>query len=299
MNILQIGPPKCGNFWLYKIIQQLLTATGNNSKSFIEQQPIYSLAREWDLNFPEQCRIDVLEITDLQIIYRISSIFRMPIENLKDYIARTPHVWTHSPVCKKSGDVFNLFDKKVYIIRDPRDRAISAAKYYCSDYMLKYFPQEEKDPKAFLEKNFDNLMHEWVWHVFDHIRLSKVYNIHISWFEGFLLDFQKEFDRLLKYLDLYLDESRKKQIENEVAFSSMKKENPKHLKKGQSGYWMDYLTEEQIEKAEIIAGPLIRFLRYTKEKGQPLTFGREEFPQEMDWLKEEILESQQSLYSLK
>lgn len=295
MTLLQGGVPKCGNFWLYQIIQQLLKRTDHSTTSFIEQQPIYSLAKEWDLNFPEQARIDVLEITDLQDSYRISSIFRMPIEDMGAYLDKTSHVWTHSPICKRSGKVLEQFDKKVYIIRDPRDRALSAAKYYCSPYMLKYFPQEEKDPQRFLEKNFEPLMHEWVWHVFDHIRLSRQYNIHLCFFEGFLLNFQDELSRLLNYLDLNLAETERTALEEAVSFSTLKKNNPKHLKKGTSGYWMDQLSDEHMEKAERMSGPLLRYLGYPLKRSQTMSYSYQPPHQDFQKLKEEILYSQQAL----
>ncbi|WP_246000420.1 sulfotransferase domain-containing protein [Pontibacter diazotrophicus] len=298
MRILQGGAPKCGNFWLYQIIQQILTRTGRDTGSFIQQHPIYELARNWDLNYPSQASIDVLEITDLQYSYRISSIFRMPITDIQSYLSRTNHVWTHSPVCKRSGELLDLFDKKVYIIRDSRDRAISASKYYCSDYMLKYYPQEEKDPQQFLEKNFEKLMQEWVWHVFDHLRLSRRYNIHIAFYEGFLLDFQQELGRLLDYLDIDLNQAQRDALQEAMSFATLKSKNPKHLKKGQSGYWMDQLKDEQVEKADIIAGPLIRFLNYPEQKGQPMTFSTEpDHHQDFDQLKQEIIASQEVLYT--
>src|SRR5699024_12605041 len=53
------------------------------------QQPIYQLAKNWDLNYPEQAQIDMIDITDLQTSYRISSIYRMPIDNMKEYISKT------------------------------------------------------------------------------------------------------------------------------------------------------------------------------------------------------------------
>lgn len=296
MSILQGGVPKCGNFWLYQILQQILSKTGQSTTSFIEQQPIYSLAKEWDLNFPEQARIDVLEITDLQDSYRISSIFRMPIEDIVGYIRQTKHIWTHSPICKRSGQVLELFDKKVYIIRDPRDRALSAAKYYCSPYMLKYFPQEEKDPQRFLEKNFEQLMHEWVWHVFDHLRLSSEYNIHICFFEGFLLDFQQELDRLLHYLELELNEKQREALEEAVSFSTLKKKNPKHLKKGASGYWMDQLTDAQFEKAQLMSGPLLHYLGYPLERRGDMTYSYHFPHHDFEELKVEIITTQQPLY---
>ena len=200
MKILQIGFPKSGNFWLYQILEQVLTSTGRNSKSFIQQHPVNPLAKTWELNYPEQADIDMIDITDLQTTYRISSIFKMPVENWDNYLQKTNHVWTHSPVCKRSEAVFALFDRKVYIIRDPRDMLLSASRYYCSAYMLKYFPQEETEPAAFLKKNAKKLLEQWVWHVWDHIRLQKKSNIHICFFEGFLSDFQEEFSRLTDYL---------------------------------------------------------------------------------------------------
>ncbi|MDX5480979.1 MAG: sulfotransferase domain-containing protein [Hymenobacteraceae bacterium] len=296
MKILQGGAPKCGNFWLYQILQQLLRKAGVDTTAFIQKQPVYTLAKEWDLNYPSQASIDVLDITDLQYSYRISSIYRMPVEDIASYLAQTNHVWTHSPICKRSDELLSLFEKKVYIVRDPRDRAISASKYYTSDYMLKYYPQEEKDPTRYLEKNFDALMLEWVWHVFDHLRLSRKYDIHIAFYEGFLMDFQQELERLLHYLQIELSKEEKAELQEAMSFASLKQNNPKHLKKGLSGYWMDQLTAAQVERAEVIAGPLIRFLGYPSDTSMPMRYSTEPPHQDFEQLKQEIIESQEVLY---
>lgn len=272
MKILQGGVPKCGNFWLYQIIQQVLKRSGNNNRSFIEQQPIFELAKKWDLNFPEQARIDVLEITDLQNAYRISSVFKMTIENIEEYVKGTSHVWTHSPICKISNQVFRCFDKIVYIIRDPRDRVLSAAKYYCSPYMLRYFPQKDTEPKKFLENNFESLMHEWTWHVFDHLRYSGENNIHIMFYENLLMNFQHELEGLLKYLEIDLSEKERKDLEDAVNFQTLKDKNPKHLNKGKYGYWMSKFSDEQALLTDRIAGPLIKFLRYPEKRGDAYEF---------------------------
>lgn len=296
MKILQGGAPKCGNFWLYQILQQVLQRSGHSIQSFIQRQPIYELAKTWDLNYPSQASIDVLDVTDLQYSYRISSIFRMPVTDLQEYVAQSDHVWTHSPICKRSGELLSLFDKKVYIVRDPRDRAISAAKYYTSEYMLKYYPQEEKDPQRYLQKHFKELMLEWVWHVYDHLRLSKQYQIHIAFYEGFLMDFQLELERLLAYLGVDLNEEQRTELQEAMSFATLKSKNPKHLKKGQSGYWMDQLTDEQAEQADIIAGPLLRFLGYPVFKGQQMSYSSEPPHQDFEELKQELIASQQPLY---
>ena len=297
MKILQSGSPKCGNFWLYKIIQQVLKRSGGDTGSFIEQHPVYPLAQTWDLNFPEQCRIDVLEITDLQCRYRISSVFNMPIDDIEAYIAQTNHVWTHSPVCQRSEEVFRLFDKKIYIIRDPRDRALSAAKYYCSDYMQKYFPQPETDPDQFLKKNFARLMQEWVWHVWDHLRLSQSHHIHVAFYEGFNTNFQQELTRLLDYLDVELPDIQKAELKHSTSFESLKEANPKHVKKGKSGHWVEKLTEKQIEEAKIIAGPLIEYLGYPLQKHESPRLNRNYAFGDLDKLKQDIHSAHEVLQS--
>lgn len=297
MVILQIGSPKSGNFWMYKILKEILIRSNLHSPSFIQQQPIYKIAKNWELNYPVQAEIDVIDITDLQTTYRISSIFKMPIEDLNSYVSKTNRVWTHSPVCKATKKIFSHFDKKIYIIRDPRDRAVSAANYYCSPYMLKYYPQPITNPKEYLEKHLEDLMIEWVWHVFDYIRLQKKLNLHIVYFESFLIDFQRELESLLNYLELALPKNEKQNLENEVSFTILKKSNPKHLKKGTSGYWKNHLSDEQKEKANVITAPLLKVLGYPtlSEKGnfRPSHF----FNTNFEILREELIEAQRRVQS--
>ena len=297
MSILQIGAPKCGNFWLYEIIQQVLKKSGRARPGFIEQHPIYPIAQTWDLNFPDQARVDVLDVTDLHYRYRISSIFQMPVEDIKSYIAATPHIWSHSPICRRSFELYKLIPKKVYIVRDPRDRAISASKYYCSPYMLKYFPQNETDPEQFLEKNFDSMVNEWVWHVYDHLKYQKAFDIHVVFFERLLTDFQREFEMLLDYLEIDLSPTERNSIEETVHFSNLKKNNPKHLKKGRAGYWVEHLSDHHKVRAEIIAGPLINFLGYFSGSSSKSGYTFDQSHSDFEQLKQEILESQESIKS--
>ena len=296
MKLLQIGYPKSGNFWLYQILEEIFIRSGNFQPKFIQQHQIHELAKTWELNYPTQADIDMIDISDLQTVYRISSIFKMPITDFTNYLAKTNHVWTHSPVCEHTPKVYRQFDRKVYIVRDPRDMLLSAAKYYCSPYMLKYYPQPIKDPEEFLKRHFERLLQEWVWHVWDHLRLQKEYNLHLSFFEGFKQDFQQELALLLEYLELELPVSEKEALETAVSFSNLKKKNPKHLKKGTSGYWMDQLSEEQIQKAEMIAGPLISFLSYP-QRDQKMSFSRNLPHKDFQQLKEELIESQQPLFT--
>lgn len=296
MNLLQIGVPKSGNFWLFQILQNILRFSDRPTESFISQHPIQDLATTWDLNYPSQSTIDMIDITDLQVSYRISSIFRMPLTDWNEYLSRSSQVWTHSPVCKRSPDVFNRFDKKIYIIRDPRDVVLSASRYYCSPYMQKYFPHYETVPEEFLEKHLPALLQDWVWHVWDHLRLRKDHNIHICFFEGFLLDFQQELDHLMEYLELPLSFELREKLQELVSFSTLKKTNPKHLKKGTSGQWRSNLSQDQLELCSATAGPLLdRLGYYTQEQ----VFPRSEEIDLWDFeeLKQEIISSQEIPFS--
>lgn len=293
MSILQIGYPKCGNFWLYKILQQCMKLAKLEPTGFIKQQPIYRLAKEWELNYPEQAGIDVMEITDLQCRYRISSIFQMPIDDLETYTLQARHVWTHSPVCKKTDEVLPYFEKKVYIVRDPRDMVLSASNYYCSPYMLKFFPQEETDPASFLEKNLERLAQEWTWHVFDYLRLAHSHQVHIAFYENFLLNFQSELDRLLSYLQIELEETDRLQLEESVRFSTLKKQNPKHLQNGKANQWKQALTDGQAERVEQAAGPLLELLGYCNDEVPVATPKHEP---DFDQIKQQLMGPRMAIY---
>lgn len=264
MTYLQIGAPKSGNFWLRKILQNTRAAAGLSNKNYITTQSIYAIAKNWKLNFPEQSSIDVVEIDDLQTKYRISSIFQMPVEDMADYTAQTDLVWTHSRFNPRTPAVLRHFSKKIYIVRDPRDRLISASRYYTSPYMLKYFPQPETFPAAFLKNNFEKLLHEWVWHVYDYLRFSESGNIHFCFFEGFRQNFKVELGRLCRYLDLDLNADQMQQVQDNTTFRALKTAAPDHLVRGKSGQWSQCLPADFAEAATAYTAPLLNCLGYNE-----------------------------------
>ncbi|WP_187270045.1 hypothetical protein [Pontibacter qinzhouensis] len=71
--------------------------------------------------------------------------------------------------------------------------------------------------------------------MYDHLRLSQPYNIHIAFYKGFLFDFKEELDRLLQHPGVELSQTERQEMEKAIHFDTLKKENPKHLKKGASG----------------------------------------------------------------
>lgn len=262
MHLLQIGVAKSGNLWLYNILEQIYRHADIPRKSHIQSHPIYPIAKQWPLSYPRQADIDMLDIGTRQCYWRISTIFRMPVEQVKKYVADTSHVWTHSRISKKSFEVYPLFDKKIYIIRDPRDRAFSEAKFAFSEYIQRFSPPEEDSFEEYLDMNLEGMMNRWRWHVYDHLRYAGELNIYPLFYERLLENFPDELNRLLDYLGVSLSRKEKEAISEATDFSSMKKGNPDHLRKGTSGEWKRHFSAAQTERSEAIIGPLLDLLNY-------------------------------------
>jgi aryl sulfotransferase len=269
MKILQIGHSKSGNFWLYNIIQEILGGAQIPQRNFIKDQPIYTLAQNWDLSYENQADIDVLDIDVESCYYRISSIFRMPVDDLEEYLSRVTHVWSHSPFCSRSQTVLPEFDKVIYLIRDPRDRAISAANFRFTPYGRKYYPHLDPDPETWLKRRFWSLIYRWVNHVGGYLSQAEKLNIHVIFYERLLHNFDQELEALLNYLELDLNSEVLKHIKERVDFSTMKVENPQHVRRGKSGRWKSTLTKNQKRIAMLYAGPLINYLGYPNLRTDP------------------------------
>jgi len=262
MIILQTGQAKSGNFWLYKIIQNAMLHGGIQQRSFIKNHRIYPIAKSWELSYKEQADIDVMDINPGSYFFRISSIFKMPIIDVDDYIRQCSHVWTHSAFCQRSITVFPKFDKVIHIIRDPRDIALSKSRFVFTPYMKNHYPRKETDAGEFLEKNFNNIMRKWVRHMAGYLENKDEMNIHMVFYERFLERFDEEMERLLNYLEIELKKSSVDQIKNDVSFKTMKKSNPMHVSKGRSRGWTTDLNGSMKKNAVKITGPMFKLLGY-------------------------------------
>ncbi len=268
MRILQAGRPKSGNYWLYKILQSVATYGGLEQHSFIQNHPIHKLAKNWPLSYKEQAGIDVLDIEPYQCFYRISSIFRMPIEDIDHYISQCSHVWSHSEFCDQCLVVLPKFDKIIYIIRDPRDAAVSMSRFAFTPYMLKYYPHNKTDPDTYLADGLNHKVRYWVQHVGGYLKYKDTLHIHVIFFERLFHSFDTELARLLAYLEIELDQKAIALVKREVDFSTMQRENPHHVRRGKSGQWAEILTHEQKGQAVDIAGPMLRLLNYPLSENQ-------------------------------
>jgi len=211
--VIQCGVPKSGNYWVFKVIKECFQKAGLHRSSFIQNHPIYEVAQNWELSYGEQADIDVIDITDKGCFYRISSIFRHPVLDIDSYLEETTHVWTHSPLCDASWDVLPKFDKIVYIVRDPRDAALSHARFLLTPYMKTYFPNDFDSKEEYLEKRLEGKLKSWVRHVGPYLAHADDLDIHVVFYERFLESFADELDRLIDYLKITLDEQERRSVE--------------------------------------------------------------------------------------
>lgn len=229
---LQVGRAKSGNYWLYKILKNIQLEAGINRRSFIKQHPIYPIAREWQLSHDEQAEIDVLDVEDEGYFYRISSVFRMPVQDIDSYLGETTHVWTHSGCAGRTDELLSKVDRTVYIVRDPRDAAVSLSKFMFTPYMQTFFPSEYSDSEEYLREQFENQLLGWARHVAGYLSRAGERDIHLVFFERLLHDFESELDRLLDHLGVELSRDQRSTIGERVSFSTMKSDNPQHVRKG-------------------------------------------------------------------
>ncbi|NEO79901.1 sulfotransferase domain-containing protein [Moorena sp. SIO4G3] len=265
MNILQISLPKSGTFWLANILSNIVKEAGIAEKAFVKTQPIYEAAKTWDLPIKNMLDINMINITNEVLFYRIANIFIYPIQDFNEYINNTTNVWTHSLACCKTPEVLEKFDKTVYIIRDPRDVAISWSHFAFTPFMKKhyyYVAGNEVNPESFLKNKLYTCISDWMNHVGGYLKSKKELDIYVIFYENLCNNFNNELQKMLEYLEIELDSDSIARIKEQVDFTSMKKDSPDHVREGGFYKWKNVLSNEQKEKCWQIAQPLLSLLNY-------------------------------------
>ncbi len=266
MKVIQIGMAKSGNYWLYTILKQILSLSGQWQGSFIQNQPLYAEAKKLTLSVKDQIDIDVMNIEDTGVYYRISSLPPHRIANLANYLDQSSLVWTHSPFCTRSLQVLSHFSKKVYICRDGRDVAVSAARFAMTPYKQTFYPNRFNTPEEYLENCLDGKARSWAKHCAGYLICPDIYWV---FYERLLHDFDREIEGLLNYLEIDLSAEDKAQVKNLASFETMKKDSPDHLKKGKSGNWSSFMNEYQQKRFIEIAGSVLEVLGYQVNVSPP------------------------------
>lgn len=262
MKILQIGYPKSGNYWLYKIIQESLDIAGIEKQNYIQQHPIYPIACTWELSYPEQVNINMMDILYPGCFFRISSIFRKRIENIQAYINGNTHIWSHSNYCAQSKKIFPLLDNIIYIIRDPRDVVLSKAEFAFTPYMKKHYPSWHKSPSQYLRAEAKNIAQSWNAHVAEYLREAERHNILILFYERFQQMFDQELGLLLNYLGFIFTARQRENIKHKVHFNRMKQRSPQHVRKARHYKWKENMPNTITKQITSITKDLLHKLNY-------------------------------------
>lgn len=262
MKVLQNGCPKSGNYWLYNILSAVLDKADVPKKSVIQNDPVYNAAQTWKLSYPEQAGLDVLDIENGRQFMRVGSYFKAPIPDLHEYVENNRLVWTHSRFIPDSAKVYEKFDKVVYIIRDPRDVAISMAHFSFTPYRLNSNHNPYENPEAYLEDNFVKHITGWCQHVGSHLMSGSLENVHVVFYEDLKQNFTEELTRILNYLELDLSDLDKEDIQRITSVNQMNKKSKGHVRKGKKGGWQVTLAKKHVKKCNLIAGPLMKTLGY-------------------------------------
>lgn len=247
IRVLQAGVEKSGNYWLFNIIKELLllegidSLNGNSTKLGIGNK-----YKEEELSYKDQHYIDTVETRFGKLHQIISSIYSEEVQDIPAFVENTNYIWTHSGFDDKVRLLSESMTHVVYLVRDPRDVAISKSKFAFKPYSLnKRWSNPGKSPEDYLKNRFERIMIKWANHVAGY---SKAPNVHFIFFENLFLDFQGEIKRLADYLGISVTKEQLATIEQKVSADSLRKKDPNHVRKGKIGNWRNYKDNKIIDK---------------------------------------------------
>jgi aryl sulfotransferase len=274
-SILHSAIHKSGNLWLSRILRAIERHAGLEHRSFVQSHPIHATAQEWKLSYSGQANMDFMRILPDGCYWRISDVHQERIADVEEYVRQCSIVWCMEPIIPRSLEVLPLFDRIVYLIRDPRDVAVSLSRFVFTPHVLTNWPPHyERSPESFLKHALDMELRDWVAHVGGWLRIRPRIPFHVVFYERFLHDFEAELRGLVDYLGVDVPGSAMSAIREEVSFRSMHGADPDHVRKGRSGQWTSALSEKQRSQALAVAGPMLKLLGYPSapdeiEDGRP------------------------------
>ena len=265
-HILQAGVARSGNMWLYHIIEELRKEAGVPSRSFVKQQPIYSIAQRWRQPLKRISEIDTILFFAQRPYYVIGGTYRMPVEDFASYVAQTSHVWTHNPAASPLHHYFEHFDKILYVIRDPRDALISFSHFGNGKERAGLGRSEAQTPTRFVQSSLHSFMRQWVQNVGTYL-LLKAKNpdqVHLVFYEHLLANFERTVQSIAEHLDLIITGDSMQRVKESTSFARMQPTMGDHLRVGTSRQWVDDLSSTQQREVFTIAGLMIDTLQYPK-----------------------------------
>ena len=262
LHILQNGVPRSGNLWLQYLLRHCLDKAGIAVRQNITADPVAEVLARRDLGITDIAAVDYIRVEPVRCFYTVLDAYQWPIEDLDAYVDGSTYVCTHSPWNMASRDVYARFSHIIYLVRDPRDAALSMARFAVTPYNRLHWKHGFSDASAYLTAHFPSLLETWARHVSGHLKHREDARIHFISYERLLTSPDEEIARLLRYLGLDLDRSAIQDALSKHSFERLRQRQPHHLAVGQWGQWRDALSKHQIAQAARVAGPLLEYFGY-------------------------------------
>ncbi len=262
LYILQNGIPRSGNLWLHYLLRQCLKEAGVVIRQNIENDSVAEALAGVDLGIRDIEKIDFIRIQPLRCFSTILDIYQWPIEDLDSYVRGSTHTSSHSSWNEASASVYARFSHVIYIIRDPRDAAVSMARFACTPFNKLHRPHAFTAPKEYLDYHLSSLIDNWTKHVGGHLQHRDDARIHFVMYERLLDSPQEEITDLTRFLGLDLEREQLDRVLAKTSFGELKQVQPNHLVAGSWGQWRDALSSHQVRQARSLAGPLLEYFGY-------------------------------------
>lgn len=264
MKVLQIGTPRSGNLWLWKIIEEIGKRAGVERKRFITSHPAYDSLRSKGAIQSSYGDIDVLEITPWgsSFVFDIPQLVSVPIRSLDDYLRETWHVWTHSHWNENTPGVTARFDKVLYVVRDPRDALLSYSRFIFSPFLRSVRHPQAASSHDYVNRYLAAHAKEWVRHVGGYLIHAKDIPVHFVFYERLLSDLPGEVRAIIDFLGLKVAAGEEEAIAKELDFAAMNRQDPHHCSVGARNQWVKSFAPEECARYDGIAGDMIRILGY-------------------------------------
>ena len=241
--ILSAGMPRAGSGWFYNLTHDLMVVSGfQDARQIRKRYHLESILTEVN------CNIGALSAQRLSLVL-------MPVLLGNKYVIKT-HA---GPSSVAAFLIRREVMKTVYIYRDPRDALLSAFEYgqrARQNGRAGVFSQLKTIEEAiqFMEK-YVKISKEWLsWNKILHTR-----------YEDLLLDYEKETNRIIQYLELDRDSAPiKSVIQNYCPESMDPQRRGMHLVKGKIGRYKTNLSPKQQSLCMNL------FRSYLEEMGYPL-----------------------------
>lgn len=261
LPVLQISYVKSGSFFLWQTLEALLGAAGAR-RSFVREHPIQQHRKAWPEFSIEQFDIDQILVQDDAVSWQIETQHVEPIDDIAGYCAATSHVWTHSPLCERSWEVYPRFGRRCYIVRDPRDALVSMAHFVQTPFMRRYHPHPAESPEEYVASELTPFLEQWCRHVDEHRRAAGALDIEFLHYERMTQDLRAAVRHLADWLDLGLDSDALATVADSVSLGKMRQHNPQHVRRGGSGGYRALLSTAQQKRAHVIVAPTMRDVGY-------------------------------------